>query len=84
MPPLPGTHSEPLSVRRSDLMSAARISSILSSRVPTQRNWCTGTVRFWPMRKAQSVAWFATVGFHPRSKGTTGWAAIRLSPVPPA
>ncbi len=32
------------------------ISSILSSSVPTHTNLCTSTLRFWPMRKARSVA----------------------------
>ena len=36
------------------------------------------------MRKARSVAWFSTAGFHQRSKCTTWEAAVRLSPAPPA
>ena len=36
------------------------------------------------MRKARSVAWFSTAGFHQRSKWTTWLAAVRFSPVPPA
>jgi hypothetical protein len=41
-------------------------------------------LRRWPMRKARSVAWFSTAGFHQRSKWITWEAAVRLSPVPPA
>ena len=36
------------------------------------------------MRKARSVAWFSTAGFHQRSKCTTCEAAVRFSPAPPA
>ena len=36
------------------------------------------------MRKARSVAWFSTAGFHQRSKWKTWLARVRLSPVPPA
>jgi hypothetical protein len=36
-----------------------------------------------PMRKARSVAWFSTAGFHQRSKCTTCEAAVRVSPEPP-
>ena len=36
------------------------------------------------MRKARSVAWFSTAGFHQRSKWITCDAAVRFSPVPPA
>ena len=36
------------------------------------------------MRKARSVAWFSTAGFHQRSKWKTWFAAVRFSPVPPA
>ena len=50
------------------------ISSIFSSSVPTQTNLCTCTLRVWPMRKARSVAWFSTAGFHQRSKWKT-WLA---------
>ena len=49
-----------------------------------QTNLCTSTFRFWPMRKARSVAWFSTAGFHQRSKWMTWEAAVRLRPVPPA
>src|SRR5262249_41423601 len=37
--------------------------SIFSSTVPRQTNLCTSTLRFWPMRKARSVAWSSTAGF---------------------
>ena len=40
--------------------------------------------RVWPMRKARSVAWSSTAGFHQRSKWNTWLAAVRLRPVPPA
>src|SRR5208282_4563534 len=59
-------------------------SSIRSSIVPRQTNLCTRTLRLWPMRKARSVAWFSTAGFHQRSKCTTCEAAVRLRPEPPA
>ena len=36
------------------------------------------------MRKARSVAWFSTAGFHQRSKWKTWFAAVRFRPVPPA
>ena len=36
------------------------------------------------MRKARSVAWFSTAGFHQRSKCTTCDAAVRFRPEPPA
>ena len=36
------------------------------------------------MRKARSVAWFSTAGFHQRSKWITCEAAVRFRPVPPA
>ena len=36
------------------------------------------------MRKARSVAWFSTAGFHQRSKWKTWLAAVRFRPVPPA
>src|SRR6516225_1038601 len=36
------------------------------------------------MRKARSVAWFSTTGFHQRSKCTTCDAAVRVRPEPPA
>ena len=58
--------------------------SIRSSTVPRQTNLCTSTLLFWPMRKARSVAWFSTAGFHQRSKWMTCEAAVRLRPVPPA
>src|SRR5437588_369307 len=58
--------------------------SIFSSTVPRQTNLCTKTFLVWPMRKARSVAWFSTAGFHQRSKCTTCEAAVRLSPEPPA
>ena len=60
------------------------ISSIFSSRVPAQRNLCTCTFLVWPMRKARSVAWFSTAGFHQRSKWKTWLARVRFKPVPPA
>ena len=41
-------------------------------------------VLVWPMRKARSVAWFSTAGFHQRSKWMTCEAAVRLRPAPPA
>src|ERR1017187_4298555 len=47
-------------------------------------NLCTKTFLVWPMRKARSVAWFSTAGFHQRSKCTTCDAAVRFSPAPPA
>ena len=56
------------------------ISSIFSSSVPAQRNLCTCTLRRWPMRKARSVAWFSTAGFHQRSKWKTWLAAVRFRP----
>ena len=46
-------------------------------------NLRTCTLRFWPMRKARSVAWFSTAGFHHRSRWITWLAAVRFSPVPP-
>ena len=48
------------------------------------RNLCTWTLRVWPMRKARSVAWSSTAGFHQRSKWKTWLARVRFSPVPPA
>ena len=36
------------------------------------------------MRYALSVAWFSTAGFHHLSKWMTWFAAVRVSPVPPA
>ena len=36
-----------------------------------QTNLWTSTLFFWPIRKARSVAWFSTAGFHHRSKWTT-------------
>ena len=45
---------------------------------------CTWTFCCWPIRKARSVAWSSTAGFHQRSKWKTWFAAVRLSPVPPA
>src|ERR1700733_9971113 len=60
------------------------MASIRSSRVPTQTNLRTWTSRRWPMRKARSVAWSSTAGFHQRSTWMTWFAAVRLSPVPPA
>src|SRR5919198_1324961 len=36
------------------------------------------------MRKARSVAWFSTAGFHQRSKWMTCAAAVKFRPVPPA
>ena len=36
----------------------------------------------WPIRKARSVAWFSTAGFHQRSKWKTWLAAVRFRPVP--
>ena len=55
-----------------------------SSMVPRQTNLWTSTFRCWPMRKARSVAWFSTAGFHQRSKWMTCEAAVRFRPVPPA
>src|SRR6266545_8348270 len=60
------------------------ISSIFSSRVPVQMNLRTCTLRRCPIRKARSVAWFSTAGFHHRSRWITWLAAVRFSPVPPA
>ena len=60
------------------------ISSIFSSSVPTQTNLCTCTLRVWPMRKARSVAWFSTAGFHQRSKWKTWLGGRQVQPVPPA
>ena len=45
----------------------AIMSSMRSSSVPPQRNLWTITLRVCPMRKARSVAWSSTVGFHQRS-----------------
>ena len=59
-------------------------SSIRSSIVPAQTSRCTCTTRVWPMRWARSVAWSSTAGFHQRSKWKTWFAAVRLSPSPPA
>src|SRR5215217_8294527 len=36
------------------------------------------------MRKARSVAWSSTAGFHQRSKWNTWLARVRLRPVPPS
>src|SRR6516165_9599733 len=58
--------------------------SILSSTVPRQMNLWISTFLVCPMRKARSVAWFSTAGFHHRSKWITCEAAVRLSPAPPA
>ena len=58
--------------------------SILSSIVPRQTNLCTSTFLVCPIRKARSVAWFSTAGFHQRSKWMTCEAAVKLSPAPPA
>ena len=55
-----------------------------SSSVPLQTNLWTNTLRSCPMRKARSVAWSSTAGFHQRSKWKTRFAAVRLRPVPPA
>ena len=60
------------------------MASIRSSTVPRVMNLCTSTLRRWPMRKARSVAWFSTAGFHQRSKWITCEAPVRLRPVPPA
>src|SRR5699024_9117611 len=60
------------------------ISSTRSSTVPTQTIVRTCTLRRWPIRKARSVAWFSTAGFHHRSTCTTWLAAVRFRPVPAA
>ena len=39
--------------------------------MPRQTNLWTSTFFCWPMRKARSVAWFSTAGFHHRSKWMT-------------
>ena len=61
------------------------MASILSSTVPRQTNLWTSTLRFWPMRKARSVAWFSTAGIPPaievddvRGRGQVQPAAARL------
>ena len=41
--------------------------SMRSSSVPAQISLWTWTSLVWPMRKARSVAWFSTAGFHHRS-----------------
>ncbi len=38
------------------------------ARVPRVTNLWTNTVFSWPMRKARSLAWSSTAGFHQRSK----------------
>src|SRR5580693_2289717 len=76
----PPPASKSSAILRFDSMS----SSIRSSIVPRQTNLCTRTLRFCPMRKARSVAWFSTAGFHQRSKCTTCEAAVRVRPEPPA
>src|SRR5699024_7316045 len=58
--------------------------SIFSSTVPALTCVFTVTSRRCPMRKARSVAWFSTAGFHQRSRCTTWLAAVSVSPVPPA
>ena len=50
------------------------ISSIFSSSVPRRRTCGPARCRVWPMRKARSVAWFSTAGFHQRSKWKTWFA----------
>ena len=67
---------------RSRLLSIR--ASMRSSSVPRQISLWTSTLRFWPMRKARSVAWSSTAGFHQRSKWMTWLAAVRFRPVPPA
>ncbi len=39
-------------------------------------------VHFWPIRKARSVAWFSTAGFHHRSKWKTWLAGSQVQPCP--
>src|SRR6266542_1878555 len=58
--------------------------SIRSSRVPSATNLWTNTFLCWPMRKARSVAWSSTAGFHQRSKWNTWLALVRFKPTPPA
>src|SRR5262249_39168564 len=76
----------PLASRRSVASPFFRSirASIRSSTVPRQTNLWTTTFRCCPIRKARSVAWFSTAGFHQRSKWMTCDAAVRFSPAPPA
>jgi hypothetical protein len=47
------------------------------------KRW-TKTFRSWPMRRARSVVWSSTAGFHQGSQWTTVSARVRFSPTPPA
>ena len=78
------TSASPARMSSASFRFSAIISSMRSSTVPVVMNLCTSTLRRWPMRKARSVAWFSTAGFHQRSKWTTCDAAVRFRPVPPA
>src|SRR6266516_1955731 len=60
------------------------IASMRSSIVPMAKNLCTKTFLRWPIRKARSVAWSSTAGFHQRSKWKTWFAFVRFRPTPPA
>ena len=75
------TSPPPAPAGRRPVPSCRSISaSIFSSTVPRQTNLWTSTFCFWPMRKARSVAWFSTAGFHQRSKWMTCEAAVRFRP----
>ena len=79
------SHPSPVPTTRSaSSFFRSIISSMRSSSVPAQTSLRTCTFRRCPMRKARSVAWSSTAGFHQRSKWTTWLAAVRFSPVPPA
>ena len=67
--------------RAGDLLLAARSSRRSSLPACRRRRTCAPARRcVWPMRKARSVAWFSTAGFHQRSKWKTWFAAVRFKP----
>src|SRR5699024_5631412 len=79
------SHSSPAETALSaSALLRVSISSTRSSTVPTQSSVRTCTLRLWPIRKARSVAWCSTAGFHHRSTCTTWLAAVRFRPVPAA
>src|SRR5438876_6897460 len=75
--------SAPTTSEESRFLSSI-IASMRSSSVPMATNLCTKTFLRWPMRKARSVAWSSTAGFHQRSKWKTWFALVRFRPTPPA
>src|SRR6266536_4361599 len=76
--------SPPPTISSASAFFSSISASIRSSSVPTQTSLRTCTSLRWPMRKARSVAWSSTAGFHQRSKWKTWLALVRLRPTPPA